>query len=156
MNIFANKRNGSAAFQLNPVAAGCAVFLSMMAGSVYAQEAAQATEAAKAADVKAEKTDPNAPVVPSVTVAGIRRGIEAAISDQKNSNRSLKRFRPKTSANCLTPAWLNRSPACQALPHSVAAVRARRRHQRARSGAQLQRHPGQRSRASIDRQRTQP
>jgi iron complex outermembrane receptor protein len=85
MNIFANKRNGSAAFQLNPVAAGCAVFLSMMAGSVYAQEAAQATEAAKAADVKAEKTDPNAPVVPSVTVAGIRRGIEAAISVKKNS-----------------------------------------------------------------------
>jgi len=88
MKIFANKRSHSAAFQLNPVAAGCAVFLSMMAGSAFAQNAAQnaaqTTEAAApaAADVKA---DPNAPVVPSVTVAGIRRGIEAAISIKKNS-----------------------------------------------------------------------
>ncbi|OEZ58563.1 vitamin B12 transporter BtuB [Duganella sp. HH105] len=85
MNIFANKRSHSAAFQLNPVAAGCAVFLSMMASSaVYAQEAAQAAPA-QAADVTAAKADPNAPVVPSVVVAGIRRGIEAAISIKKNS-----------------------------------------------------------------------
>ena len=85
MNIFANKRNRSAAFQLNPVAAGCAVFLTMMAGSVYAQEAAPAvvapaTPVAPAADAK--KADEPAVVV----VSGIRRGIEAAISIKRNSN----------------------------------------------------------------------
>ncbi|MES2150610.1 MAG: TonB-dependent receptor [Pseudomonadota bacterium] len=67
------------AFQLNPVAAGCAVFLSMMAGSVYAQDVAPATtaEAAKKNDV---------PETAVVVVSGIRRGIEAAISIKKNSD----------------------------------------------------------------------
>ena len=51
MNIFANTRRQNAAFQLKPVAAGCAVFLSVMAGSVYAQEAAP-VQAAPAAELQ--------------------------------------------------------------------------------------------------------
>ncbi|NRR28932.1 TonB-dependent receptor [Oxalobacteraceae bacterium] len=81
MKIFAKKRSNSAAFQLNPVAAGCAVFLSMLAGSVYAQEAA-AVDAPKAVDAKATGDAP----VQAVVVSGIRRGIEAAISIKKNSS----------------------------------------------------------------------
>lgn len=84
MNIFANKRNNSAAFQLSPVAAGCAVFLTLLAGSVYAQEAAPvapATSADATADAKKKADDP----VQQVVVSGIRRGIEAAISIKKNS-----------------------------------------------------------------------
>jgi iron complex outermembrane receptor protein len=84
MNIFASKRANSAAFQLNPVAAGCAVFLSVLAGSAYAQEAAPVVTApatSAAADKKADE-----PVVQSVVVSGIRRGIEAAISIKRNSN----------------------------------------------------------------------
>lgn len=69
MNIFASKRGNTAAFPLNPVAAGCAVFLSMLAASAQAQEAAAATDAP----------------MQSVTVSGIRTGIEAAISIKKNS-----------------------------------------------------------------------
>lgn len=84
MSIFANKRRQSAAFQLNPVAAGCAVFLSMMASNVYAQEAAQG-EAAQAADVTAAPADAKSADVQTVVVSGIRRGIEAAISIKKNS-----------------------------------------------------------------------
>lgn len=86
MNIFAEKRGASAAFKLNPVAAGCAVFLSVMAGSVYAQTAAPEASA-PAAPVAPETTAKAAdtPVVQSVTVSGIRRGIEAAISIKKNS-----------------------------------------------------------------------
>lgn len=84
MSIFANKRRQSAAFQLNPVAAGCAVFLSMMASNVYAQEAAQG-EAAQAADVTAAQADAKSADVQTVVVSGIRRGIEAAISIKKNS-----------------------------------------------------------------------
>jgi iron complex outermembrane receptor protein len=61
-------------FKLSPVAAGCAVFLSALAGNVYAQEATQAA------------ADQGGPVIPSVTVTGIRQGIEAAISIKKNSN----------------------------------------------------------------------
>lgn len=79
MKIFAKKRDSSAAFQLNPVAAGCAVFLSMMAGAVYAQEAP--AEAVKPADAPAQ-----AAPMQAVVVSGIRRGIEAAISIKKNSS----------------------------------------------------------------------
>ncbi|WP_342117805.1 TonB-dependent receptor [Pseudoduganella sp. OTU4001] len=67
MNIFASKRGNTAAFQLKPVAAGCAVFLTMLS-------AAQAQEA------------PAADGMQSVVVTGIRSGIEAAISIKKNSN----------------------------------------------------------------------
>jgi iron complex outermembrane receptor protein len=71
MTIFANKR-GNTAFRLSPVAAGCAVFVSAFAGSAYAQT----TTAEQAAD---------AAPIQSVTVSGIRRGIEDAISVKKNA-----------------------------------------------------------------------
>lgn len=108
MNIFATKRAGEPArlaFQLSPVAAGCAVFLSVFAGSAYAQSTAQdntttttsatssvATQpnSAEQAAAAAEPTPPGAtanvqPGVATVQVTGIRRGIEAAISIKKNS-----------------------------------------------------------------------
>jgi iron complex outermembrane receptor protein len=87
MNIFANKRNNSAAFQLSPVAAGCAVFLTLLAGSVYAQDAAPAAPVAPAttADAKADAKKKADDPVQQVVVSGIRRGIEAAISIKKNS-----------------------------------------------------------------------
>jgi iron complex outermembrane receptor protein len=77
MKVYANKQSkGFArvrlAFQLSPVAAGCAVFVSAFAGHAYAQ-----TEPAAQAGA--------APIT-SVTVTGIRRGIEAAISVKKNSD----------------------------------------------------------------------
>jgi iron complex outermembrane receptor protein len=83
MNIFANTRRKNAAFPLNPVAAGCAVFLSVMAGSVYAQEAAPAVQAAPTANAA---TPADAAPMNTVVVSGIRRGIEAAISIKKNSS----------------------------------------------------------------------
>lgn len=70
MNIFASKRGNTAAFPLKPVAAGCAVFLTMLSASAQAQEAAAVTDAP----------------MQSVTVSGIRTGIEAAISIKKNSS----------------------------------------------------------------------
>lgn len=77
MKIFANKRGtGTAqdqlAFQLSPVAAGCAVFVAALTGSAYAQTT----------------PDPQASTTPmaTVTVSGIRRGIEAAISVKKNND----------------------------------------------------------------------
>lgn len=66
MSIFAGKRTKRAAFQLKPVAAGCAVFLSALTGTAGAQQATDAP-------------------VQSVVVSGIRSGIEAAISIKKNS-----------------------------------------------------------------------
>jgi iron complex outermembrane receptor protein len=69
MNIFANKR----AFQLSPVAAGCAVFVSALAGSAYAQQ------------TTGEQADAASTAPATVTVTGIRQGIEAAISIKKNS-----------------------------------------------------------------------
>ena len=82
MNMFVSTRRKNAAFPLNPVAAGCAVFLSVMAGAVYAQEAAPVVPA-PVADAAAP-----AAAVPSntVVVSGIRKGIEAAISIKKNSS----------------------------------------------------------------------
>jgi TonB-dependent receptor len=71
MNNFASKRGNTAAFQLNPVAAGCAVFLSILAGSAYAQD----TTSGQAAETPMQ----------TVTVSGIRRGIEDAISIKKDA-----------------------------------------------------------------------
>jgi iron complex outermembrane receptor protein len=106
MSIFATKRTAEPvrhAFQLSPVAAGCAVFLSIFAGSAYAQTTAQdntntttsatssvATQpnSAEQAAAAAEPTPPGStaqPGVATVQVTGIRRGIEAAISIKKNS-----------------------------------------------------------------------
>ena len=72
MTNFASKRGNTAAFPLNPVAAGCAVFLSILAGSAYAQSATSG------------QTATDAPMQ-TVTVAGIRRGIEDAISIKKDA-----------------------------------------------------------------------
>jgi TonB-dependent receptor len=76
MKIFASKRaagtkQGSLVFKLSPVAAGCAVFVSALSANVYAQSTttAQATDAPMA----------------TVTVTGIRRGIEDAISVKKDA-----------------------------------------------------------------------
>ncbi|OEZ98099.1 TonB-dependent receptor [Duganella phyllosphaerae] len=74
MSIFANQRS-AAAFQLNPVAAGCALFVAAFAMPAFAQNA-PAEEAPAAAQ---------APIA-SVVVSGIRRGIEDAISVKKDSN----------------------------------------------------------------------
>lgn len=70
MNNFATERSQRTALQLSPVAAACAVFVSALAGNVQAQ-----TSAAPAADA----------AVQQVTVSGIRRGIEDAISVKKDS-----------------------------------------------------------------------
>jgi iron complex outermembrane receptor protein len=74
MNIFASKGN-KAAFKLNPVAAGCAVFLSVLGTSAYAQTAPASGDAAKAE-----------PAIQQVVVSGIRRGIEDAISVKKDAS----------------------------------------------------------------------
>jgi iron complex outermembrane receptor protein len=89
MKIFAKKRaartsSGSLAFQLSPVAAGCAVFIAVLGGNVYAQEAAVAQPAAT---TEPAATAQDAAVLPQVVrVTGIRQGIEAAISIKKNSS----------------------------------------------------------------------
>ena len=77
MNQAINKRElgtslASVALRLTPIAAGCAILLSTASGSVFAQEAVAAKDGA------AE--------VSTITVTGIRRGIEAAISVKKNSD----------------------------------------------------------------------
>jgi len=74
MNIFASKGT-TAAFKLNPVAAGCAVFLSVLGTSAYAQTAPASGDAAK-----------TEPAVQQVVVSGIRRGIEDAISVKKDAS----------------------------------------------------------------------
>lgn len=63
------------AFQVSPVAAACAVLV-LAGGAAYAQ-----TEPPKEADKKAAEEP-----VQTVTVTGIRRGIEAAIAIKKNSD----------------------------------------------------------------------
>lgn len=76
MNKFAAKPTQGkirSAFTLNPVAAGCAVFVSAMASSAFAQTAPATGPVA------------DAPVM-QVTVTGIRRGIEAAIDVKKNAS----------------------------------------------------------------------
>jgi iron complex outermembrane recepter protein len=60
------------AFRVSPIAAGCAVLISMTAGGAYAQQAPAAT-----GDSASTST---------VVVTGIRKGIEDAISVKKNSD----------------------------------------------------------------------
>jgi iron complex outermembrane receptor protein len=77
MNIFTYKRGqaSSRAFELNPVAAGCAVFLSVLAAGAHAQQSpANETPAAQEAPIQ------------TVKVTGIRKGIEAAIDVKKNAS----------------------------------------------------------------------
>lgn len=87
MKILKNKRvatfDGKLVFKLSPVAAGCAVFLAMSA-NVYAQDTTSAT--VPQADTQPQVLDSNGQPISKVTVTGIRRGIEAAISIKKNSN----------------------------------------------------------------------
>ncbi len=72
MKHFASKR---AAFQLSPVAAGCAIFATILAGSAHAQTASTG-----------EAANPNADApVTTVTVTGIRRAIEDAIAVKRES-----------------------------------------------------------------------
>ena len=64
MKFFANKRAATAAtraFQLSPVAAGCAIFLTAFAGSAYAQQATDTTTAAPATTAQAADTTNNTP-----------------------------------------------------------------------------------------------
>jgi iron complex outermembrane receptor protein len=83
MKMFANKNKvragGMQVFKLSPVAAGCTVFLAALGANVQAQDATLPAGAVQTRDAGA------APVS-QVTVTGIRRGIEAAISMKKNSN----------------------------------------------------------------------
>jgi iron complex outermembrane receptor protein len=72
MKFFANTRTRSTAFPLSPVAAGCALLVSAISGSVYAQ--------APAAPQASEQP------IATVKVSGIRRGIEDAISVKKDSS----------------------------------------------------------------------
>jgi len=72
MKNIATKR---AAFQLSPVAAGCAIFVTVLAGSAQAQTASTSETAA---------LNPDAPVT-TVTVTGIRRAIEDAIAVKRES-----------------------------------------------------------------------
>ncbi|MDB5790286.1 MAG: TonB-dependent receptor, partial [Massilia sp.] len=106
MKFFANKRaanTATRAFQLSPVAAGCAIFLTAFAGSAYAQQATDTTNTTTNTTAQAADTTNNTPnsavttgddatvsttatPVATVRVTGIRRGIEAAISIKKNSS----------------------------------------------------------------------
>jgi iron complex outermembrane receptor protein len=87
MKILKSKRvatiDGKLVFKLSPVAAGCAVLLSAMSANVYAQDTSANVSAA---DTQQQALDSNGKPIASVTVTGIRRGIEAAISIKKNSN----------------------------------------------------------------------
>jgi len=91
MNLFANKRSarsvpGNFAFQLSPVAAGCAIFMALASHAAAAQEQPQTTSQA-VAQSSGDASASNGNVgVQTVKVTGIRRGIEAAISVKKNSD----------------------------------------------------------------------
>ncbi|MBY0241854.1 MAG: TonB-dependent receptor [Burkholderiaceae bacterium] len=71
MKNFATERSQRTALQLSPVAAACAVLVSALAGNVQAQ-----TTGAAASDGQMQQ----------VTVSGIRRGIEDAISVKKDAS----------------------------------------------------------------------
>ncbi|NYE61558.1 TonB-dependent receptor [Duganella sp. 1224] len=73
MNIFARKRSHTA-FPLKPVAAGCALLMAAAAAPAFAQTSA---------DKPAANSGDN---IASVTVAGIRRGIEDAISVKRDAS----------------------------------------------------------------------
>ncbi len=71
MNILASKR----AFQLSPVATGCAIFVAALAGNASAQTSGTGTSTTPTVD---------GPVT-TVTVTGIRRAIEDAIAVKRES-----------------------------------------------------------------------
>ena len=96
MKATATRRAGKSArtaFPLNPFAAGCAVLLSALAGQAFAQASGSEAQSAvapntptAAATGEVIATPAPAPSVSTVTVTGIRQGIEAAISVKRNSN----------------------------------------------------------------------
>ncbi|WP_296947325.1 TonB-dependent receptor [uncultured Massilia sp.] len=93
MNLFASKRSartvpGNTAFPLNPVAAGCAIFMALATHAAYAQETTTTTPAntTNANTEAAAASGPTNSGVSTVRVTGIRRGIEAAISVKKNND----------------------------------------------------------------------
>ncbi|WP_273036323.1 TonB-dependent receptor [Massilia timonae] len=96
MKATATRRAGKSArtaFPLNPFAAGCAVLLSALAGQAFAQASGSEAQTAVApntptAAATGEVIATPAPAlnVSTVTVTGIRQGIEAAISVKRNSN----------------------------------------------------------------------
>jgi iron complex outermembrane receptor protein len=75
-----NRKPVQGRFRLHPMAAACAL---MMFGLAHAQQADTTADDAKAKAEAKKKTDAEMTVV---TVAGIRRGIEEAISIKKNSS----------------------------------------------------------------------
>lgn len=88
MNLFATKRTartqpGSLAFQLSPVATGCAILITLASQGAYAQDA-QVPQGTAAA-IQTQSVDANGNPVQTVEVTGIRRGIEDAISVKKNA-----------------------------------------------------------------------
>ncbi|WP_313166064.1 TonB-dependent receptor [Massilia oculi] len=96
MKATATRRAGKSArtaFPLNPFAAGCAVLLSALAGQAFAQASGSEAQTAvapntptAAATSEVIATPAPTPSVSTVTVTGIRQGIEAAISVKRNSN----------------------------------------------------------------------
>jgi iron complex outermembrane receptor protein len=70
----------STLFRLRPMAAACALLISA-AGASHAQQTNPASDPATPAPAKADDDG-----IASVTVSGIRRGVEAAISIKKNSS----------------------------------------------------------------------
>ncbi len=90
MSFFANKRSartvpGNVAFQLRPVAAGCAVFMALASHAAFAQEQQTTSQAVAQSAGDAAANNGNTGVQ-TVKVTGIRRGIEAAISVKKNND----------------------------------------------------------------------
>jgi iron complex outermembrane receptor protein len=88
MNLFATKRSartkpGSSAFQLSPVAAGCAVFMALASHGAFAQDAT--VPQGTAGDIQTQSVDANGNPIQKIQVTGIRRGIEDAISVKKNA-----------------------------------------------------------------------
>jgi TonB-dependent receptor len=73
MKFFAPERTTRTALQLSPVAAGCALFVAALANPAFAQQAQN------------NQADVSPAPMASVTVTGIRRGIEDAISVKKDA-----------------------------------------------------------------------
>ena len=133
MNTFADQRSARA-FQLKPVAAGCAVFLAVLTTSVSAQTAPAPGNAAA-----------DAPPVQSVVVSGIRRGIEDAISAKRDSSSIVEAISAEDIGK-LPDTSIAESIAPPARSGRPARRWPRPGHQRTRPVAGLRHHPAQRPR----------
>jgi iron complex outermembrane receptor protein len=71
---------------LHPIAAACALLAATLAGNAWAQATPDAVPVEPIAPVASAAQEAEAPAITSVVVAGIRRGIEDAISVKKNSD----------------------------------------------------------------------